>query len=474
MAGLTENGLVVKRQDEIIADLAESTITQFGNSADTTTDSVLGRAIRIVSDSVADLHELLLAVHTQFNPYTAVGVNLDNVVALGHMQRLGASPSTATLVVYGDRGTVIPSYSYVSSSSTSQFWLTTDEVTLDTSSVVQFSIKPLAANIGEDYEVNFGGYVYSYTAKEGDSLKNINDALYNKLSNDTKLDVQLGDDNSTTVSLSNYNSPRELKVSQNLNIAKIGKKVKGRSEDLGSIYQPKGSIDTITVPISGWDTVTNPEDSINGRSRESDTELVRRFAQAKSLNARGTLDAVKSNLVSTDSVESVDIYENDEDNVSLSGLPPKSFSAVVLGGNTQEVAETIWRVKPAGIATYGNTEVVIKDSTNRDQKVKFSRPTFVPIYIQISISPLENQLIDSNYQDSIANSLVDHISSLSLGEDVSYSRLYTPINSVGGFEVIDLQVGRDLSNLGHTTVTLGFDEKASLVASDIVINKKDS
>lgn len=474
MAGLTENGLTIKSQDEIISDLAESTVTQFGNSADTTVNSVLGRATRIVSDPISDLYQLLSAVHSQFNPYTAVGVNLDNVVALGHMQRLKASHSTAPLLVYGSTGTEIPSSSYVSSSSTSESWLTKEDVTLDTKNVIQFLIKPLTANAGDEYRINFGGYVYSYTAQNEDTVNSINNNLYNKLATDSKLIVEVGSDSTTKVTLKSFSSPRDLQVTQNVNISKIGKKVRARSEKLGAIYQPKDSIDTITVPVSGWDSVTNPEESTNGRSRETDTELSRRFAQAKSLNAKGTLDAVRSNLISLDSVESVDIYENEDNIENLSGLPPKSFSTIILGGNTQEIAETIWSVKPAGIATHGNTVVKVRDSTNKEQTVKFSRPTFVTIFVEMTIKPLENQLIDSNYQDAISNALVGHISSLSLGEDVSYSRLYTPINSVGGFEVVDLKVGRDKDKLSNSTVVLNYDEKASLVASDVVINKKDS
>ena len=44
------------------------------------------------------------------------------------------------------------------------------------------------------------------------------------------------------------------------------------------------------------------------------------------------------------------------------GRPPKSFEAVVQRGTDDAVANQIWKSKPAGIETYGNTEIDITDS----------------------------------------------------------------------------------------------------------------
>ena len=475
MAGLTETGLEIKRQDAIISSLQESAVSQLGNSVSTGVNSVLGRSLRILSDPMADIYELIEAVYNQFSPYKAGGINLDNVVSFGHMKRLQASHSTCKLILFGDRDTVIPQGSYVSSSSTARSWLTTESVTLNLSSIVEFTITPLEATVGAEYKVIFGGYVYSYTAVTGDTQELIINHLYNKLAEDTSYTVTKEDGNTVRVLMSNIGSPRDLSVSQNLVVGKVGKTVGSQSEGLGAIYQPKGTINTISAPISGWDSVINPIDSTNGRARETDPELIKRFANAKSLNARGTLDAIKSNLISLDGVEFVDILENDTSIENpTTKLPPKSFSVIVLGGSSDSIAKTIWDTKPAGILTYGNQSISVKDSTGRSKDIHFSRPADVPIYIKLAIKPLENELIDSNYRDAITQALISHISSLSLGEDVSYSRLFTPINSVSGFEVVSLLIGRDPSNLGTSTISIAYDEKPSLVGSNVSIDKQES
>lgn len=474
MAGLTDKGLDIKRQEDIISSLEENAVSQLGNSVSTGVNSVIGRCLRILSDPMADVYEVMEAVYNQFSPYKASGVNLDNVVAFGHMRRLGASHSTCPLILYGDRDTTIPNGSYTGSTSTAKTWVTTEDVILNTSKVVEFSFTALDATKGSEYRVNFGGYVYSYTARDNDTISNIVNNLYNSLATESSYKVTKEEDDIVRVYLKNFESPRDVTVSQNLTVKKVGKKVSSQSEDLGAIYQPAGTINTITAPISGWDSVTNPVDSTNGRERETDPELIARFAKAKSLNARGTLDAIKSNLISLDNVEFVDVLENDEDITSpYTGLPPKSFSVIVLGGNTDTIAQTIWNTKPVGVMTYGNQTVTVKDSTGRDKSIKFSRPALVPIYIQLEIKPLENELIDSNYRDSITQSLIDHISKLTLGEDVSYSRLFTPINTTTGFEITSLKIGRDPNNLDTKTISINYDEKPTLVGSNLTINKKD-
>lgn len=471
MAGLTPTGLVVKNQDEILSDLQEEAISQFGSGAGVSRDNVLGRVLGILSEPLADVWELTQAVHSNFNPSTATSRGLDNIVAFGNLKRLGASQSTALLVAYGDRDTVIDEGSYLSSKATAFSWITSEKLVLDTSNVTEFVISPIVVEKNKEYSVTYGTSTTVYKSNDNDSTDNIVNNLYNSLAGNTRLIVTKEGD-SVYVKSRNYASVYDVAVSQNMVIKKVGKIVKAHSEEYGAIYQPPGSIDTITTPVTGWDSIWNPEESVNGRERETDTQLRRRFSNTKELNARGTYNALRSNLMSVKGVESVDIYENDLNYANEQGLPPKSFSAIVLGGLSDDIAHTIWECKPAGILSHGNTTVTIKDASGRGRDIAFSRPTFVPIYVEMTITELEKGAINNNYEESINKALADHINQLTVGEDVSYSRLYTPINSVGGFEVLDLKVGRDPNKKGTTTVPINYDEKASIVYANITINKK--
>jgi uncharacterized phage protein gp47/JayE len=72
-------------------------------------------------------------------------------------------------------------------------------------------------------------------------------------------------------------------------------------------------------------------------------------------------------------------------------------------------------------------------------------------------------------QIAIKQAIVEYFNNLSVGEDVYYSRLYEPINSVRGFSVRNLKINR----LGQTLVTediiLGFNEIATISYENIKI-----
>jgi len=138
------------------------------------------------------------------------------------------------------------------------------------------------------------------------------------------------------------------------------------------------------------------------------------------------------------------------------------------GGLATDIAQAIWKNKPLGIQAYGNTQITVLDSKGVSRVVSFSRPTAVPLYMQFTIHT------DSSFPgdgvDQIKAALVSHIESLGIGEDVLYSRLFTPINSVSGFYISDMvKIGTSPSPTTSTNIALDFDEVASLVAENISI-----
>jgi hypothetical protein len=65
----------------------------------------------------------------------------------------------------------------------------------------------------------------------------------------------------------------------------------------------------------------------------------------------------------------------------------------VYGGGAeteQEIAETIWNAKDAGIEAFGSTSKTVTDSQGIDHTVGFSRPTEVPIYMELTVSANED------------------------------------------------------------------------------------
>src|SRR5690606_5453849 len=122
MAGISDQGFTIKRMTEILSDLrAEATslfqdLVEPGDQVDTSNSSALGRLVALVTPSLADLWEVAQADYQAFDPNSATGIALDNLVALGGITRQEQTYSTAQVIISGDNGTLVSSGLTVGSS----------------------------------------------------------------------------------------------------------------------------------------------------------------------------------------------------------------------------------------------------------------------------------------------------------------------------------------------------------------------
>ena len=245
-------------------------------------------------------------------------------------------------------------------------------------------------------------------------------------------------------------------LSANLVAREVTKLGSVQALEAGPEEQPLGTIDTVAEPINGWVSVINPVDAETGAFRETDTELRTRFANSKETRASNTLEAIYSDLLGLLGVEEVTAYENVTDVEDSRGFPPHSVVAVVEGGSSLEIGNVIWRNKPAGVQTFGNTTVTIVDSQGFNQDIQFIRPVEVPVYVNLEITALGN--FDSDGSDKIANAIIDFLDSeYGVGDNVIYSRLYTPINSVPNHQIESLEIGTDGVNYSTANIEVPFD-----------------
>src|SRR5690625_640884 len=119
MAGITREGITIRRQEEVVRLLKERAVPVFqdlvppNDSVDVSDDSVIGRMIGLYSLPLADLWEAAQEVYLAFDPNSATGVALDNLVAYAGLTRLPPSATTALVLVWGDEGTTLDRKSVV-------------------------------------------------------------------------------------------------------------------------------------------------------------------------------------------------------------------------------------------------------------------------------------------------------------------------------------------------------------------------
>ena len=148
-------------------------------------------------------------------------------------------------------------------------------------------------------------------------------------------------------------------VSDNLSITKVIKVGRVIGDSVGAIEQPVNTIDTISTPVLGWDSVINPAAATVGRLKETDEELRTRFRNTKFERATNIMESLYSALLSVNAVNNVIIYENDTDITNGYGVLPHSFLVLIDGGNDYDIAYAIWNNRPTGIRSQGTTSIDI-------------------------------------------------------------------------------------------------------------------
>ena len=104
---VTENGISAPTYEEILEYFQTQARNIFGSDINLDADTQDGQLIAIISAAFNDLNAQSIATYNSFNPQTAVGTALDNVVAVNGLVRKQASYSTADLRIVGQAGTLI-------------------------------------------------------------------------------------------------------------------------------------------------------------------------------------------------------------------------------------------------------------------------------------------------------------------------------------------------------------------------------
>ncbi len=481
MAGLTDQGLEIKRLSDVLTDNRQrareifSDLVAPGDEVDVSDNSALGRMIGVVAPAEADLWEAIQQVHNSFNPNAATGVALDNLVALSGIVRLQAMPTSAQVVLSGDVNTQVPSTTKIQSTQTRATFSVQSLTLLEpiNSSGVGISVVSVVANT--DYTFSYGPTevefvditINSGVAPTATSILTAlaaqvtiaAGALFDTELVGTLLYIRKKDPFQT----SRYGVSINLTIVKSLNIANV------RSDLAGPLGEPANSLTNILVPVTGLDSVYNPVAATTGRYLETDEELRERFRNSKFVRAANIIEALLDALRNVEGVTDVMVYENDTNSTNILGIPAHSFMPIVLGGQTTLVATAIWQNKPTGILSFGNTTVQVADSQGIFHAISFHRPVEVPIYISVSITDTGGLAGDAAIK--IKQAILEYVeNTYFIGDDVIYSRFYTPVNSIPGHMVNSLTIGTTPSPVGTSNIVIDFDEVATFNIDNIVVN----
>lgn len=127
--GVTANGFVRKPVDVIIKSLNNKFRASFGSTFDVSPESPDGQVIGIVADEISACWTQAEHGFNAYRPGATIGIGLDNICELSRVVRYKDRPSSATVVLGGSSGTVIPEGSIVGDDSGLEF-VTTEDASL--------------------------------------------------------------------------------------------------------------------------------------------------------------------------------------------------------------------------------------------------------------------------------------------------------------------------------------------------------
>lgn len=250
----------------------------------------------------------------------------------------------------------------------------------------------------------------------------------------------------------------------------------------GPIQAKPGDIIQIYNPTYGWTEVINTDTVELGSYFETDSELRARQQTSVALPSLTELDGIKGAIAQIRRVARCQVYENDTDQVDDKGLPPHSITAVVEGGDTQTIANTIDLKKTPGCYTNGTTEVQITDSDgnlvwdafNKPVIRRFYRPTYVDIDVTINVKSLL-AYTDKNTENIKAN-VATYLSGLKIGTNLSISSIWGAALSTmsdlksPAFSIVSVTAGRHGETQTANDISILFYEVTRGSIENITVN----
>ncbi|HDR1123172.1 baseplate J/gp47 family protein [Pasteurella multocida] len=237
-----------------------------------------------------------------------------------------------------------------------------------------------------------------------------------------------------------------------------------RSEELGAFSlnaNTQLTIETITLGLNG---VTTSVDAEIGIEEETDSQLRQRFAKSRAKNATNSAEAIEGGIGDLADVKQVIVLENNTSQTDSIGIPSHSINVVVEGGNEIDIAKVIYKNKGAGIGLQGDTSVNLMIN-GKQRTIKFDKAT--PTDIHISMTLVRYEDFTEIDKDEVKRMLSNV--KFKIGEDVSLSRLYSPINTVGGFWVKSLKIGKSSGVLNAENIVIQPRELARIQRANIQI-----
>lgn len=235
---------------------------------------------------------------------------------------------------------------------------------------------------------------------------------------------------------------------------------------LGAIEAAAGTINKIVNPQKGWTAVTNNDAAVPGRPVETDEQLRYRQMLSVAIPSQNMLDSTIAGLASVVGVTRYKVYDNDTNETDTNGIPGHSIAAIVEGGTDAEIAKQIYLRKGPGGGTFGEIATTYINSDGLQTIVRFSRPTYVPININVQLKP--GKSYTSSVAATLKSNIDKYINSLDIGYNVTITGILTAVSAavtnatLPNFSLSGITINKEGETPGVMDVAIAYNEVASV------------
>ena len=245
-----------------------------------------------------------------------------------------------------------------------------------------------------------------------------------------------------------------------------------RAEKAGAIEVLPNTITNMVSVIVNVASVNNPAvQYITGQYEETDAEFALRFAKSRRVNAKGTDDGLKAELLNLNLVTDAYVHDNRGDTTDASGTAGHTFWTIVEGGVNADIANVIYANLTDGVGMRGTVTVDVTKQNGNTETIKFDRPSYQDLYVKFSLINKGSGTVD---QAALKTYLISHLS----------TGIYANIDTLQVTNVIqayssdlipyDLTVSDDGTNWAEYVTPQNYNYKFRLTAENITIETVQS
>ena len=253
---------------------------------------------------------------------------------------------------------------------------------------------------------------------------------------------------------------------------------RGVCTEYGAFDPGPGTVNTIQTPVAGWFNASNTATESVGTAQETDEELRKRQQRSTQLTSYRQIDAIYTSVLAVEGVTYCRAYQNATAYpVDDRGIPFKEVAVVAEGGDPAAITDALFLRFPVGVIGHGSISITKYDQQGVGYPISFSRPTPIPVYVNVIVEITNRSEFPDNGIQLIKEAIVayaqygdtSNTEGFPPGEDVIRTRLYTPINSIAGHEIIFCEIGTEQDALAEENIPIAWNQVATFDVDAITV-----